>query len=283
MILAQISMLAPLIMPGPAMRVGVVGDSQQQPAIFATHCQTVAAEGISLFVGLGDHVQNHGQPGEWLTLWQQPRAPISSIPVIGCIGNHDDIIGYSANVWQIPQHPVASIYGPAIACYGAVTVGQVRWVFLDTNEDPSIRLSLQPGGSQRVWLQARLADGDWKSARYRIVCWHHPADTEQWEGLCYYPRLVERTWLMDSCRAAGASLVLNGHSHSYQRGAWNGMSWIISGGGGGYLDTTHCQDLPEITVAQAVYHCLVIDVNQNSLHVRALTTTRSLIDEVWIQ
>lgn len=88
---------------------------------------------------------------------------------------------------------------------------------------------------------------------------------------------------MDTLAAGRVSLVLNGHSHSYQRGQWLGACWIISGGGGGYLDTTHCQDLQEITVAQAIHHCLVMDVTPDALTVRALDTQRREFDRIVIR
>lgn len=276
------ALLAPT-MPADTIRFGVVGDSQQQPAIFSTICQSLRADGITVFVGLGDHVQNHGQPGEWQSLFTAPMAPLSQLARYGALGNHDDIQGYTQSFWPIPQHPVSSIYGAAIACYGAVTIGNCRWVFLDTNEDPSIGLSLAPGGAQRLWLQTEVAGASWLNARYRLAAFHHPALTEQWDGGCYYPMRSERRWLMDYVSNNGGSMGLQGHAHAYQRGAWNGMPFIISGGGGGYLDTTRCWDLPEISIAIATHHYLLIDATPEALTVTAKTPAGLQIDQLVIR
>jgi hypothetical protein len=270
-------------LPVDTLKVGVVGDSQGNNfGVFNQHVNAMRTAGIDLLLHLGDHVQND-TPAEWLSQWTIPLAPIASIPRMGCIGNHESHTSYAANVWPIPQHPVSSIYGAAIACYGAVTVGNVRFVFLDTNEDPSIRLSLAQGGVQRAWLLAELAGTHWQAARWRVVGWHHPCITEHWDSGCFYPCLPERRWLLDSLSGSGASLCLQGHSHSYQRGAWRGMPFIISGGGGGWLDTTRCWDHPEITVATAQWHYCILDIAPDTITVTAKNTAGQQIDQVRIQ
>ena len=261
--------------------VGVVGDNQNGPTTFAAICQRLAAEPISLFVGVGDHVQN-GLPSEWTSQWQQPLTPIAGVPRMGAIGNHDDVPGYVANVWPSQQHALTSIYGPAVALWTATTVGGVRWVFLDTNEHPTIRLSLEPGGLQRQFLEQEITSTAWANAGFRIVAFHHPYRTEYWDGGCYYPAQPERDTLMATLTQAnpGPTLILNGHSHAYQRGAVGGRAWIISGGGGGFLDTTHCWDWPEITVAQPIWHYLAITVTPAQLLVRVRRVDGSLVEEV---
>ena len=87
---------------------------------------------------------------------------------------------------------------------------------------------------------------------------------------------------MDLVAASAGSLVLNGHAHAYQRGSWLGMAWIISGGGGGWLDTTHCQDLPEITVATVQWHWLLMQVDPTALTITARTPAGQVIDTVRI-
>lgn len=281
-LLFQVSVLAP-IAPVDTLKVGVVGDNQLNAfATFDSHCRAMQTAGINLFVGLGDHVQDHGLPGEWQRLWLTPLAPIAGVPRIGCIGNHDDVLGYTTHVWPSQQHPLTSIYGNAIGVWSAITVGAVRFVFLDTNEHPTIRLSLQAGGAQAAWLQAELAGVAWQSARYRVACWHHPVATSLWAG-CNYPRLPERVWILDTVAVGRCSLVLNGHSHSYQRGTYRGVPWIISGGGGGWLDTTSCPGAPEITVAQAVWHWGELVATPDTLTWTARDTAGQQIDTLTIR
>ena len=87
---------------------------------------------------------------------------------------------------------------------------------------------------------------------------------------------------MDYVLSAGGSLVLQGHAHAFQRGNWRGLPFIISGGGGGWLDTTHCQDLPEITVATAQWHWLLMQVTPDALTVTARSVSGQVIDTVRI-
>ena len=283
MILAQLALpLLPLL--PDSFSVGIVGDNQLNA--FNTYdaiCRDMRAQGINLWVGLGDHVQDHGLPGEWQRLFDGPMAPLAGVPRLGALGNHDDILGYTQHVWQIPQHPLTSIYGNAIGCWGAVTVGSVRLAFLDTNESPAIRLSLGAGGSQAAWLLAETASPDWQTAGKRIAVFHHPLITEYWDGGCLYPGLAERRWLMDTLAARGCSLSLSGHAHTYSRGEWRGMPFIISGGGGGWLDTQRCWDWPEITVATPRWHYLLMNVSADQLRIRAMGLQGQAFDEVTIR
>lgn len=282
-----LALLLQAVPPAPidSYTVGVVGDNQNGPTTFSAICQRMAAEPITLFVGLGDHVQN-GLPSEWVSQWQTPLTPIAGIPRMGAIGNHDDVPGYLANVWPSQQHALSHpIYGNAIALWTAVTIGPVRWVFLDTNEHPTIRISLEPGGAQRVWLEQELVSQAWLTARWRIVAFHHPSRTEYWDGGCYYHALAEREALVQLLPLGGCHLVLNGHAHAYQRGtlvARPSPVWVVSGGGGGWLDTTHCWDWPEITVAQATHHWLRLSITPTALTVEAVTPAGLTFDTVVI-
>lgn len=87
---------------------------------------------------------------------------------------------------------------------------------------------------------------------------------------------------MESVALAGGSLVLNGHAHAYQRGSWAGVPWILSGGGGGWLDTQRCWDWPEITVAQVQWHWLLMQVTPDALTITARTPAGQVIDTVRI-
>lgn len=268
------SPVSPVPPDPPEYRVAVVGDNQVGSDVFRTICHRIHAESADLFVGLGDHVQDDTLQN-WLDQWIRPGAEIAYLPRMGCVGNHDGADNYQRMVWSSEPHYLSS---GVVALWNAQTVGSVRWVFLDTNEQPAIRISLQPGGSQRAWLEQEVASPEWRNARWRVVAYHHPHRTEYWEGACYFPEMPERMALVQLLRASNVSLVLNGHCHGFARGNLSPGAWYISGGGGGWLDTNHCFDWPEIQRAEPRHHFLLIGVFPTHLLVEAKNPDGSVFD-----
>lgn len=157
-----------------------------------------------------------------------------------------------------------------------------------------LRVSMLPGGAQRVWLEQLVASQLWGQHPVRIVTFHHPVGSEQWDNGCWYPPRPELpmdpnwVWCMDFLTDHGCTIVMNGHAHAYQRGAWTtstgAMPWVISGGGGGYLDQAFCRDMPQIIVNAGTnmqqHHFLTLDVTTAGVHLRALTAANgAILDE----
>ena len=64
-------------------------------------------------------------------------------------------------------------------------------------------------------------------------------------------------------------MVMNGHTHSYERGEKEHVHYLVSGGGGGGLDDFFV-DYDHITFSDGVHHFTRIDVNDDELTVTAV-------------
>ena len=62
------------------------------------------------------------------------------------------------------------------------------------------------------------------------------------------------------------------------RGTLNGVTYIISGGGGASLDTQQ-QDIEHITVYASEYQFCTIDINTNKLHFESVKPNGDVIDK----
>lgn len=251
------------------------GDNQNDVgAAFRPLVARMVDEGAELLVGLGDYIQNAEDVAEWQRLFASPVGPLLRfLPVLGCRGNHDGEGPVARSRWTVAG---------GAGQWGAVTLGPVRWVILDSNQDTlELRLSMRPGGAQRAFLEAEAATWALPGAPpLRIALWHAPALTERWDGGCYYPPDPDWISAMDYLAAHGCTLVMNGHAHAYQRGAWSGMPWIISGGGGGALDVPICFEVPQITFTAAEHHILSLDVSSTRATVRAVRANGTELDRV---
>jgi len=272
-------------LPVSSYRVGIWGDNQLGVAPFRQVLAGFVAEGAELLLGTGDYIQNEGSDADWRAQFAAPIGMLARyLPLMGCRGNHDGEDQLAQNRWPVPG-PNAQ---PASPGWRSSSLGPAFFIVLDSNQQTyDLRVSMRPGGPQRVWLEQEVRSAACQAATWRVAVFHHPPKTEQWDGGCFYPELTDWSAAMDLLAGAGVHLVLNGHAHSYQRGAWRGMAWVVTGGGGGWLDQAHCRDLPEISVnaggGRQVHHFLTLDVGPERLLLRALDLQRREFDRVEVR
>lgn len=187
----------------------------------------------SLLLHAGDQVQEPHNLQQWQTDFCEPLTSLLSYPlgqttpILLARGNHDwDETG--ANVYtggssprldwirhnslqQRPNHPgTFYAYSPHTRC---------KILVLDSNlkEEEDIL-------EQESWLIWELAKEDWTEASLRIVVVHVPPFVEYWDSKSWTDG-KENEWssyvrdrLTPLLSEAGATLVLSGHSHVYNRG-----------------------------------------------------------------
>ena len=103
--------------------------------------------------------------------------------------------------------------------YGAVTIGETRFVFIDTGEDKSDKNPVYGGivdfdgylDRQIAWLEREFASPQWKGAKYRIVSQHIPPMLPAPDSEFYVPRLKK---LRDCLARANVTLMFAAHWHT---------------------------------------------------------------------
>jgi hypothetical protein len=78
-------------------------------------------------------------------------------------------------------------------------------------------------------------------------------------------------------------LVIGGHMHAYQRGATNGVTYIVSGGGGGTIDTERVANWPFVQVEYSSYHFDIMEVNGPTLSWETYNDNNQLLDMFTLQ
>ena len=265
------------ISQGPMnIRFGVWGDNQIGDTVFSRVIRGFFYESATYWLGAGDYVQNESVISEWYTKFDQPMLGLNHyIPIIGARGNHDHETAHAHRYFAVPNG----------SQWGAITVGNIRFIILDSNEDVSIRTSLLPGGDQRNWLLNEINSPPFQLAKFKIVIYHHPHMTNIWDHGCYYGQSgngidiilfdIVNTILVP----AGVNMIINGHSHSYQHGLIVNTHHVITGGAGGFLDTANCWQHPHIFSQESSFHYLTIDATDNILDVRAIRLNGDLIEQ----
>lgn len=239
--------------PEAPFRVAIWGDNQTFADVGAQVAQAIADSDPALVLSVGDIVDD----GEPFAPWpEQFFGPISvfadRLPIAVAPGNHDGESDWAKRLIDLPGG----------LRYGAFTYGGVRFVLLNSN------LPLEPGSAQLAWLDLELASPAFRSARWQVVLAHKPYWCEGWDGGTYDGEAWLRDVLPPRFAAAGVDLVLHGHAHGYERGALDGVTYLITGGGGGKLDF-FLHDFPHIERSIFRHHFLTLDVSADRLLVVA--------------
>ncbi|MBC6988861.1 metallophosphoesterase family protein [Hymenobacter sp. BT491] len=143
--------------------------------------------------------------------------------------------------------------------------GQVHFFVLNSTPD-------EPDGTSSVstqakWLKARLAAS---KSIWKVVYFHHPPYSSGVHGSTPNMRWPFRAW--------GASLVVSGHDHHYERLQAGGLVYCVNGLSGRSIYGL-TEPLKESQVLyNADYGAMLFDATSESLRFRFYTRARQLID-----
>lgn len=224
------------IAPGAPMKLVAYGDSRftnpsnasdTNPRVRQFLVKQVADEKPLAIFLTGDTPFTGADPADWKVFQQETAAwHDAHLRVFPTTGNHEMKGGYEAGVANYRENfPDLKGY-----LYYSVQIGNVYLISIDTTQ------SSATGSPQRAWFQSQLE--------------HLPADVDFVFLLDHMP------WMADVQSQIAASLpapsetslrelleaeapkshakfvVLNGHIHNYERFERNGITYLISGGGG---------------------------------------------------
>jgi hypothetical protein len=150
--------------------------------------------------------------------------------------------------------------------YSAQLGSRVYLLFLDSDT------SLLPGSDQAHWIEQQVESLP-SSIDFVIVSLHHPpvADVQTHIEVDHNPRPNEialRDYLSAAAKTSHASfLVSAGHIHNYERNVVDGVTYLVSGGGGAppYFVERTPQDLYQSLVFPN-YHYVKLTLEKDRLH-----------------
>ncbi len=226
----------PEIKPGQDIRLLVYGDmrftnpsntSDTSPRVRKWLAEKVAAEKPDAMFVTGDVPFYGSSPNDWnvfraeTTSWKSEH-----LRVYPTLGNHEVISdghagrrNYFAAFPEIENHPFYS-----------VRMGNVLLINLDSTE------RMWPKGPQADWIRAQL-DHVPNGIDFLFFMAHIPliadVQSEFIAGIPSPDAVVFRSYLEARALTARQKfIVLNGHIHNYERFEVNGITHVISGGGG---------------------------------------------------
>jgi thiamine biosynthesis protein ThiS len=224
------------IRPDATLKIVAYGDSRFTDASNTTDAiprprkwlvDRIAEEAPDAIFFSGDMPFHGSDPADWL-VYQQETQPwrTAHLRLYPTLGNHEvaptprpGLANYFANFPYLENHR-----------WYSVQIGSVYLIALDSLWPP------MPGTAQRAWLEAQLAHLPAK-VNFVFFLSHMPLVTDTQTQIAIslpLPDQIElRSYIESESRKSHAKfVVLNGHIHNYERYERNGVSYIVTGGGG---------------------------------------------------
>jgi acid phosphatase type 7 len=191
--------------------------------------EKMAAENPAAILIGGDLVYEGADPQDYevyrseTALWTERR-----IPVFPALGNHE-FKGCSAE----EALPCLENWWTAFSALSlkpyrwySVTIGpEILALILDSDSH------LKPGSEQRVWLEHEVTGAD-SQVRFLLIVLHYPPVRDP-----IYPTMLEEKEIARYLKRKAPSLraqvvVIGSHVHNYERYYRDGVTYLVSGGGG---------------------------------------------------
>jgi len=242
------------------------GDSRDNPVVLEAIAEKVAAAAPAFFIHLGDFVANGNQSALWRRDFFAPAAALlSTAPLLPVLGNHEE---HAPQYFQYFMVPAVESGSDTEAWYSC-DYGSVHITVLDSQQD------FRPTSAQYRWLLRDLASERADAAAWRIVALHDHVHSSSRRG----PNTLVQKHLAPLWEAYRVSLVLSGHEHAYMRSVKNGITYVVTGGGGAPLYPVNLIENPFQVYANSCYHYVLFEADATSLRGRAHDAAGELLDK----
>jgi tartrate-resistant acid phosphatase type 5 len=140
--------------------------------------------------------------------------------------------------------------------------------FFAVNSDPAEPDGISATSTQAQWLRAQLAAS---TARWNVVYFHHAPYSSGNHGSTLALQWPFREW--------GASVVLTGHDHHYERLLVDGLPYFVNGLGGRSIYGKSARSIPESQLFfNGDYGAMLIEATPDSMTLQFYTRRRVLVD-----
>ncbi len=243
--------------------VGVWGDNRSDPASHQMVADAMADAAPDIAINVGDIVGDGWVASQYDEQYFDPAAALlPNTPTYISIGNHESESVYYYSLFTYP----------GVSGYYSFTYGNTLFIALNTN-----RLYIH-GSPQYQWFKQTLESQAATDAEWIVVFAHHPAWSEGWDSPGYQGEILMRITLVPLFEQYGVDLFFCGHTHDYERGEKNGVTHMISGGGGSALDSFQ-QDFDFIEVYETRYHFVNLTFVGDTLSIEAIDPDGTVFDE----
>ena len=269
----------------PSLRIGVIGDTGFGEATTNALIARMAQQNLDLVLHTGDLMYRPDEeddlPLSYALKYFLPFQPLlSRMPVYSVPGNHDiepatrwngEPFYYTAFPGFVDPNLGESDALPGRGWY-AFAYGSTQFLMLNSQVFHG-----QAGRQEHTaWLSARLADPRFTTS---IAVLHVPPYTG---GIHLEDGRASRFDWVPLFEQAGVPMVVAGHDHNYQRVLFNGITYLVSGGGSSVLYDLTLQ-LPGSQLFAKRSHFVLLELEGSSIRITAIGEQGEVFDRAVIE
>lgn len=192
------------------------------------------------------------------------------------IGNHDVITNNTnyTDAFHLPHNNPANSEK-----YYSFTWGNAKFITIDGNS------SYTAGSAQYVWLENELKCNN---SEWTFVYFHQPPWSNGWDASYYIPftpfymyqgNVDMRTSIVPLFEKYHVDVVLNGHTHNYERGIYHGVRYFITGGAGGATPDSHTNsNAPNIQFELSQNNFMEWSIRHDVIHYNTYNLSGAIVD-----
>ncbi len=254
----------------------IISDTQGNPPVAGALAEMAWGHRPNFLLVPGDLVSTGGVKSQWVNEFFESMNPlVSRVPFFPVLGNHEQ---NASNYYDYASLPEPEYYY-------TFRYGNAQFFMIDTNK------KCGPESEQYQWLEKQLSasTADWK-----FVCHHHPpysSDENDYGNLWSQNKsrrgdvnARQMSALYDQYKV---DVVWTGHIHSYER-TWRirdgrpveagGPIYMITGGGGGPLETPGPFRTPFSNLVRRGHHYAMVWINGGLFEFKAYDLEGRLFD-----
>lgn len=244
-------------------RFVVYGDTRSGDAIHRAIIKRMVEAAPDFALHTGDLVESGRHRSEWDRFFKIEAPLLRTVPFYPTLGNHEDYAPGS-----IASQYLDIFHLPGNELWYAFNYGNARFICLKADATPP---DFFPGEEQLAWLEGQLASNE---APWLFVFFHVGVFTSRSEDIL---ETGMRESLVPLFEQYGVDAVFMGHHHSYERSLVNGITYIVTAGGGASLYEMGQPD-PSSQAAISAHHFTLIEVQGERLFGQAIDRRGRVID-----
>lgn len=235
----------------------VLGDTQNNQEVQQQIVDRMTSLVPDFVLHAGDMVDEGLESSQWDTFFRIEMRLLAQIPFFGALGNHERASPLYFGAFRLPGNER----------WYSLEYGNLHLVVLEA--DGTVDYGM--GSEQGEWLQRDLS---LTRQRWKLVLLHYPLYSSGYNGSTdsSVRQALEPLFLR-----YGVDLVFSGHDHHYERNLVQGITYIVSGGGGAPLYPLW-RKLPTSVFAAVKHHFVRVRVTPVALFVEAIQPDGERLD-----
>jgi predicted phosphodiesterase len=242
----------------------VLGDTRSGVSTHKQIIKQMVAMEPDFFLHTGDMVESGRFDSEWNRFFKIEGPLLRIAPFYPTLGNHEEYDAGLANSLYLDVFHL-----PGNELWYAFDYGNARFICLKVDANP--RDDFSPDAEQMLWLEQQLAGNE---APWLFVYFHVGVFTSRSEDAL---EIEMREKIVPIFEAYDVDVVFMGHHHSYERILVNGITYIVTAGGGASL-YEFSQPEPDSQAAILAHHFVAIEVDGDRLHAKVIDQRGKIIE-----